>query len=152
MTNELKSASFEELFKVNVNEHTETRGELPNGKPLTYLSWAWAWAAFKKMCPKAKFKVIHNEEQGGNPMFKSGTTYEVRTSVTADGTWEDTIDMWLPIMDYRNRAIEAPNSFDVNSSLMRCLVKNLALFGLGLYIYAGEDIPQDPIKSTPTLN
>jgi len=135
---EAQKSVFNTLNAINVNEHTEKK----NG--LTYLSWAWAWSTFKQQFPNANYEILRNKEQGDNPMFKSGTTFEVRTRVTADGTFNDALEMWLPVLDYRNKPIEAPNSFDVNTALMRCLTKNLAMFGLGLYIYAGEDIPQAP--------
>ena len=82
-----------------------------------------------------------------NGIFCTGNDkigYMVSTSVTADGL---TYDMWLPVMDMRNKSIMQPTSYDVNKSIMRCLTKNLAMFGLGLYIYAGEDLPEDEQKA-----
>ena len=122
---------FEEVFKIDVNGKTEKKGNL------TYLSWAWAWAEFKKLYPTATYKV--------NPFdgtFCSGNEkigYMVQTSVTADDL---TYEMWLPVMDMRNNTIFQPKMTEINKTIMRCLTKNLAMFGLGLYIYAGEDLPE----------
>lgn len=150
---------FEELFAINVNEHTEKRD---NGKvELTYLSWSWAWAEFKKRCPNAKYEI---KMFNGLPyVFDEKTGYMVFTSVTVDDV---THDMWLPVMDSNNKAMKdkpydyttkfgkktvaAATMFDVNKTIMRCLVKNLAMFGLGLYIYSGEDLPeQEQREETP---
>ena len=162
---------FKELLALNVNDKTEVKD---NGKvKLTYLSWAWAWAEFKKIYPDAtyeikKFKSIvrfdGNEVETELPyMFEPQTGYMVMTSVTAGGL---TYDMWLPVMDGNNNAmknkayeyttkygkktVEPADMFDVNKAIMRCLVKNLAMFGLGLYIYAGEDLPEPTETSEPT--
>lgn len=131
-------AKFEEVMKVNVNEKTEKKGNL------TYLSWAWAWAEFKKLYPDATYEVkkfdglpyVHDKETG----------YMVYTSVTADGL---TYEMWLPVMDARNKTLMNATMFDINKTIMRCLAKNLAMFGLGLYIYAGEDLPEDEQAAKP---
>lgn len=131
-------AKFEEVMKVNVNEKTEKKGNL------TYLSWAWAWAEFKKLYPDATYEVkkfdglpyVHDKETG----------YMVYTSVTADGL---TYEMWLPVMDARNKTLMNATMFDINKTIMRCLAKNLAMFGLGLYIYAGEDLPEDEQGAKP---
>lgn len=131
-------AKFEEVMKVNVNEKTEKKGNL------TYLSWAWAWAEFKKLYPDATYEVkkfdglpyVHDKETG----------YMVYTSVTADGL---TYEMWLPVMDARNKTLMNATMFDINKTIMRCLAKNLAMFGLGLYIYAGEDLPEDEQTAKP---
>lgn len=122
---------FEEVFAINVNGKTEKKGNL------TYLSWAWAWAEFKKVYPDATYKI--NQFDG---TFCSGNEkmgYMVNTTVTAG---ELTYEMWLPIMDMRNNTILQPKMTEVNKTIMRCLAKNLAMFGLGLYIYAGEDLPE----------
>jgi hypothetical protein len=146
---------FNELFSINVNGHTEVRN---NGQTkLTYLSWSWAWAEFKKRCPNAKYEI---KTFNGLPyVFDEKTGYMVFTSVTVDDV---THDMWLPVMDSNNKAMKdkpyeyttklgkktvAPATmFDVNKTIMRCLVKNLAMFGLGLYIYSGEDLPEQEQK------
>ena len=125
-------ATFEEVMKVNVNEKTEKKGNL------TYLSWAWAWAEFKKLYPDATYEV---KKFDGLPyVHDTDTGYMVYTSVTADGL---TYEMWLPVMDARNKTLMNATMFDINKTIMRCLAKNLAMFGLGLYIYAGEDLPED---------
>jgi hypothetical protein len=123
--------SFEKIYGINVSEKIEKKGNL------AYLSWTWAWAEFKKIFPKATYKV---DAFGGT--YCTGNEklgYMVRTEVTAD---ELTYEMWLPIMDSRNQTILQPKMTEVNKSIMRCLTKNLAMFGLGLYIYAGEDLPE----------
>ena len=129
---------FEEVYAINVNDKTEKKGSL------TYLSWAYAWAAFKKVYPDATYRV---NEFGGN--FCAGNEkmgYMVQTQVTAG---EQTYEMWLPVMDMRNNTILQPKMTEVNKSIMRCLTKNLAMFGLGLYIYAGEDLPESPKDFEP---
>lgn len=149
---EKKEVSFEELYKANINEKTDERD---NGQTkLTYLSWSWAWAEFKKICPNVKYevKMFNNLPY----VYDERTGYMVFTSVTVG---ETTHDMWLPVMDGNNKAMKseaykyvtkkgyertvAPASmFDVNKTIMRCLVKNLAMFGFGLYLYNGEDLPE----------
>lgn len=137
-------STFSELCKLNVNDKTEKKGNL------TYLSWSWAWQIFKEKYPDATYTIYKNEN--GLPyVFDPNTGYMVYTTVTADGI---THEMWLPVMDGANRAmkaepykvynktVEAANMFDVNKAIMRCLTKNLAMFGLGLYIYSGEDLPE----------
>ncbi len=139
---------FEKLNAINVNGHTEEK----NG--LTYLSWAWAWAEVKKVYPDAEYSIM---KFNGLPyVFDENTGYMVYTTVTIEGK---THEMWLPVMDGANKAMkaepytyinkwkqektcEAATMFDINKTIMRCLVKNLAMFGLGLYIYAGEDLPE----------
>lgn len=159
-TNEKKSV-FETLNAINVNEHVEKKksGEKnPDGsdKYLTYLSWVWAWGQVKKKYPDANYEVKHWD---GKPyLADENLGYMVETSVTIDG---ETMTMWLPVMDSKNKAMKsAPYSyktrygekevaqatmFDINTAIMRCLVKNLAMFGLGLYIYAGEDLPEEEV-------
>ena len=129
---------FEEIYAINVNDKTEKKGNL------TYLSWAFAWAEFKKVYPDATYKI--NEFDG---TFCSGNEkmgYMVQTQVTAG---DKTYEMWLPVMDSRNNAVLQPKMTEVNKTIMRCLTKNLAMFGLGLYIYAGEDIPETPNDFQP---
>lgn len=140
---------FQELYSLNVNQYVEKKNDL------SYLSWAFAWAEFKKIYPEATYEV-KKDEQGRCYFGDENIGYMVYTSVTAGGL---TYEMWLPVMDGANKAMkaqaytystrygektcEAMTMFDVNKTVMRCLVKNLAMFGLGLYIYAGEDLPQD---------
>ena len=140
---------FEELYSLNVNERVEQK----NG--LSYLPWAYAWAEFKKAYPDATYTVA-KDENGRCYFGDESIGYMVYTSVTAGGL---TYEMWLPVMDNNNKSlklnsytykkrgvdcpVEAITVFDINKAVMRCLVKNLAMFGLGLYIYAGEDLPED---------
>lgn len=135
-------SKFEEVLKVNVNDKTEKKGNL------TYLSWAWAWAEFKKLYPDATYEVVKFED--GKPYYcDEETGYMCYTKVTAEG---QTHEMWLPVMDSRNKAMLQPTMFDINKTIMRCLTKNLAMFGLGLYIYAGEDLPEtEPQQIEPDL-
>jgi len=128
-----------DLLKINVNDHTEKK----NG--LTYLSWAWAWAEALKADPKATFKV---EMFDGSPLMPVGGSFMVWVTVTM---FDKPMTCMLPVLDFRNKPIATPNSFDVNTSIMRCLVKAIAMHGLGLYIYAGEDTPSDTgIEPEPT--
>jgi hypothetical protein len=124
--------SFEKMFAINVNDKTEKKNNL------TYLSWAWAWSEFVKVYPTATYTIQKNADN--MPYFKDDGGAFCYTTVTADGL---THEMWLPVMDYKNQAIKNPNAFEVNKTIMRCLTKNLAMFGLGLYIYAGEDLPEE---------
>jgi DNA-directed RNA polymerase subunit RPC12/RpoP len=140
---------FVELYSKNVNEYVEKK------QGLSYLSWSYAWAEFKKVYPDATYEVKKDAE--GKCYFGDESIgYMVYTSVTAGGL---TYEMWLPVMDNNNKAmkflpytyqtrsgeksVESISMFDINKAVMRCLVKNLAMFGLGLYIYAGEDLPED---------
>lgn len=131
---------FEEIYSINVNDKTEKKGQL------TYLSWAWAWAEFKKKYPKATYTVDKFDGTYCTGNEKLG--WMVRTEVYAD---ELCYEMWLPVMDMRNNAILSPKMTDVNKTIMRCLTKNLAMFGLGLYIYAGEDLPEDLEEDTKPI-
>ena len=131
---------FETLNQINVNGHTEKK----NG--LTYLSWAWAWAEIKKAYPEA-FYTIYENKDGWN-YHTDGKTAWVKTGVTIEG-----IEMveYLPVMDFKNKSIpvEQLTSFDVNKAIQRSLTKACARHGLGLYIYAGEDLPeseQQPVE------
>jgi len=127
---------FETLNAVNVNSNTEEK----NG--LTYLSWAWAWAEVKKVVPDAQYTIYEREtEYGPVNYFTDGRTCWVKTGVTLQGL--EHIEE-LPVMDFRNRSIllEAITSTDVNKAIQRSLTKACARHGLGLYIYAGEDLPE----------
>lgn len=133
-------STFETLNKINVNEHVEKK----NG--LSYLSWAWAWAEVKKAFPGATYTIYEND--CGWNYFTDGRTAWVKTGVTIDGL--EHIE-YLPVMDMRNKSIPVDNitSFDVNKAIQRSLTKACARHGLGLYIYAGEDLPeaeQTPIE------
>ena len=127
---------FKLLNNVNVNENTEQK----NG--LTYLSWAWAWAEVKKLFPDANYTIYENEVNGFKiNYFTDGRTCWVKTGVVINGI--EHIEE-LPVMDYKNKSIsyEAVTSTDVNKAIQRSLTKACARHGLGLYIYAGEDLPE----------
>lgn len=146
---------FEILSAINVNEKTEKK----NG--LTYLSWAWAIGEATKRYPDLTYKIIKFENNLPY-IYDEKTGYMVFTEVTIEGI---TKEMWLPVMDSNNKAmldhpyeystkygsktVEKATMFDINKTIMRCLAKNLAMFGLGLYIYAGEDLPEEEKKETP---
>ena len=125
---------FAELYGVNVNGHTEKKNNL------NYLSWAWAWGEIKKRHPDATYTVYENAD--GWNYHTDGRTCWVKTGVTVNGI--EHIE-YLPVMDYKNKSIPAENvtSYDVNKSIQRSLTKACARHGLGLYIYAGEDLPEE---------
>jgi hypothetical protein len=133
MAKENKVSVFDVLNSINVNEHTEKK----NG--LTYLSWAWAWAKVKEHYPDATYTIYENAQ--GLNYHTDGRTCWVKTGVTIEGT--EHIE-YLPVMDYRNASIpvDKVTSFDVNKAIQRSLTKAAARHGLGLYIYAGEDLPE----------
>lgn len=148
---------FEELSQINVNDKVESK----NG--LSYLSWTWAWSVIKKEYPNATYE-IKKFENNLPYVYDENTGYMVFTTMTIDDL---TYEMWLPVMDGNNKAmlnepynykvkeykdgkatgnyieksVEKATMFDINKTIMRCLVKNIAMFGLGIYIYAGEDYP-----------
>lgn len=132
---------FETLNAVNVNDRTEKK----NG--LTYLSWAWAWGEVKKRYPDATYTVYEDAGRGSVPYFTDGRTCFVKTGLAINGL--EHVE-YLPVMDNRNNSIplEKVTSFDVNKAIQRSLTKAAARHGLGLYIYAGEDLPEgeDPPK------
>lgn len=150
-------SKFEELEKFDCSKKVEKRSDGTNN--LSYLSWTWAWSFFKKHYPDATYEIKHffnDESKMLLPyMYDKNTGYMVMTSIKAGDL---TYEMWLPVMDNKNKAmksepyeystkygkksVEAATMFDVNKTIMRCLVKNMAMFGLGLYIYAGEDLPE----------
>lgn len=136
---------FDTLNEINVNEHTEKKNNL------TYLSWAWAWAEVKKKYPLATYTIYENKD--GWNYFTDGKTAWVKTGVTIEGL--EHIE-YLPVMDYNNKSIplERLTSFDVNKAIQRSLTKAVARHGLGLYIYAGEDLPEsasdEPKEVKPT--
>ena len=128
---------FAQLNAVDVGEHIEEK----NG--LSYLSWAWAWAEVKKRFPDANYKIYENES--GWFYHTDGKTCWVKTGVTVNGI--EHVEM-LPVMDFKNRSISLENvtSTDVNKAIQRSLTKACARHGLGLYIYAGEDLPEGAEK------
>lgn len=129
---------FKELYSVDVSDYVEKK----NG--LSYVSWANAWAEIKKRYPDANY-VIYENKDGWN-YFTDGKTCWVKTGVTVNGI--EHIE-YLPVMDYKNKSIPANGvtSFDVNKAIQRSLTKAVARHGLGLYIYAGEDLPEDAAKA-----
>jgi hypothetical protein len=157
-----ETVSFSKLLSLDVGDKIEKKQDL------SYLSWAFAWGEFKKVYPKATHSVRHYD---GKPyFFDSALGYMVFTEVSTNEPESEILEMWLPVMDgankamkaepytykvkdwnaskrqnktvFREKEVEAATMFDINKTIMRCLVKNLAMFGLGLYIYAGEDLPQ----------
>ena len=132
MANAKKKSVFETLNAINVNGRTETK----NG--LTYLSWAWAWATAKENYPEATYTIY--EDADGVFYHRDHNSAWVKTGVTIEGI--EHIE-YLPVMDFRNNSIELVKikSTDVNKAIQRSLTKALARHGLGLYVYAGEDLP-----------
>lgn len=145
----MQKSVFETLSAINVNDKVEKK------KDLTYLSWAWAWGEVKKAYPSATYNVLFDPNTHKPYFYDENLGYMVMTSVTIEA---ETLQMWLPVMDGANQAmknhmyeystrfgvktVDAASMFDINKTLMRCLTKNLAMFGLGHYIYAGEDLPE----------
>ena len=123
-----------ELLTVNVNERVEKKGGL------SYLSWAWAWAEVLKHDPQATW-VVHTYGTQGNeqPCMWIGETAMVHTSVTVKGLRRECM---LPVMDNKNNAVKNPDSRKISDAIMRCMTKAVSMHGLGLYIYAGEDLPE----------
>jgi hypothetical protein len=117
------------LSAIDCNKHVEKKGQF------SYLSWTWAWAMVKDLYHDANFRI---EDDSVFP----DETVEVRMTVTICGLSHT---MWLPVLDFKNRAIKSPNAFDINSARMRCLVKCCAMHGIGHYIYSGESTPQEPV-------
>ena len=155
---ERRKAMFDALYSLDLSDKLEKR---ENDK-LSYLSWANAWAEFKRAYPNAEYRII-KDPTTNLPYFNDPNTgLIVYTEVTADN---QTYEMWLPVMDAKNKAmkeqpytyqvydsykktyvektVQAATMFDINKAIMRCLVKNLAMFGLGLYVYAGEDLSNE---------
>ena len=154
-TKKVEQTTFEKLSAVNVNKYVEKKNNL------TYLSWAFAWSETKKVCPDATYKINETE-------YDDALGFMCHTEVTIEG---ETLEMWLPVMDganksmkkghytyqtrYGEKQVAGATSFDINKTLMRCLVKNLAMFGMGIYIYAGEDMPTKKLvieSETPKID
>ena len=145
--NQKEKTIWEVLSAVDVSNHTEKKGNL------TYLSWAWAWAEVKKRFPSATYIIYRNPHTNQQWDYQEGVGYMCSTSVTIK---DETLEMWLPVMDFRNKSmLSNATTFDINKTLMRCLTKNLAMFGLGHYIYAGEDLPNSNadtlVKDVPVV-
>lgn len=144
-----KKEDFEKLYTLDVSKQVEKKDNL------SYLSWAYAWREFKRVYPDAEY-TVKKDENGRCYFGDEDIGYMVYTTVTAGNL---TYEMWLPVMDSKNKTMKLKpykystkygektvagiSMFDINKTVMRCLVKNLAMFGLGLYIYAGEDLPED---------
>lgn len=130
--------TFLDLRKINVNEHIEKKGNL------SYLSWAWAVDTLLQEDPTAHWE-FHEPAYFGETVMVRCTVYALGKSMT----------MHLPVMDNKNNAIKAPDSRKVSDAMMRCLAKCIATFGIGLYIYAGEDVPSEgapePVDVEPHL-
>ena len=151
------NTKFEKLSAINVNDKVEKKSNL------TYLSWAWAWSEAKRSFPDASYRVISDDSTNKPYFYDEALGYMVMTEVTIEG---ETLEMWLPVMDganksmlaqsytyqtrYGEKTVDAATMFDINKTLMRCLVKNLAMFGLGIYIYAGEDLPESETATVVT--
>lgn len=132
--------AIEDLLRLDVSKHIEKKNNL------SYLSWAWAWTQALKADPAATYQVALFDEYGADgrkrtvPYMNINDTAMVMVTVTMFGK---PMSCQLPVMDHRNKAIVSPDAFAVNTALMRCMAKALALHGLGLFIYAGEDLPEE---------
>ncbi|MBO4531468.1 MAG: DUF1071 domain-containing protein [Paludibacteraceae bacterium] len=156
----VEQSMFERLYSINVQDWIDKKES--NGVTLSYLKWSRAWALAKKEDPNANFRIIEFTDTDGisRPYFNDPKLgYLVATEVTISGL---THRMYLPVMDYQNRAmkseaytiptknkdivVNAATMFDWNTAIMRCLVKTIAMFGIGLYVYDGEDAPENEVK------
>jgi len=124
----LMARVWADLSAINVNEHVQKKANL------SYLSWTWAWSTLMSKYPESYYVFEDRSQDDGSVMVECVMTIHQGEEVA-------TRTMWLPVMDHRNKAIINPNARDISDTRMRCLVKCLAMFGLGFYIYAGEDIP-----------
>ena len=130
-------STFMKLFKTDVSEYVKQKGNY------NYLSWCFAVQELKRACPTARWGVTKAEN--GEPFLKTECGYFVDVWVEVDGV---SLSQIHPVLDNRNDPIEKPNAFQINTSLQRALAKCIALHGLGLYIFAGEDLPE-PNALTP---
>ncbi len=131
---------FAELAKNDVSKYVEKKGKF------SYLSWTYAIQTLKKAHPDATWETKRDDK--GQPFFKTDCGYFVEVAVTVEGITHSQIH---PVLDNNNRPIAQPNAFQINTSIQRCLVKAIALHGLGLYIYAGEDLPElEDADTTPS--
>lgn len=143
-----KKSVFDILSTIDVTEHIEKKNNL------SYLSWAWAWAELKKRYPLSYYTIYHNKDDWN--YFTDGNTCWVRTGVTViDGDYVQEYIEELPVMDFKNASIplSAVTSMQVNKAIQRSVTKAIARHGLGLYIYAGEDLPEedDEVKKAKQL-
>jgi hypothetical protein len=130
-----------ELLKINVKDHLEKK----NG--LSYLSWAWAWTEVLKVDPQATWEAV--EFDGYPAKFLPDQSAMVKVIVTIKA---HTKSCWLPVMDHRNKAIKNPDAFAINTALVRCMTKAVSMHGLGLHIYAGEDLPEGHVEPLPSID
>lgn len=128
----MKKEIFDELYGININLHVEQ-----DYKGLFYLSWATAYKLAMDKDPAMNYEIVQDND--GMPFFSRGDVHIVKTKVTMFG---ETKEMFLPIMDNKHNAVAKPNSRQVNDNIMRCLAKNIAMFGIGLPLYVGEDLAQ----------
>ena len=128
----MKKEIFDELYGININPHIEQ-----DYKGLSYLSWATAYTLAMDKDPAMNYEIVQDND--GMPFFSRGDVHIVKTKVTMFG---ETKEMFLPIMDNKHNAVAKPNSRQVNDNIMRCLAKNIAMFGIGLPLYVGEDLAQ----------
>lgn len=165
-----KIEHFDKLFAINCNDKTDKKS---NGSvEITYLSWCYAWSEVKKLYPNAHYEILKFGENKLPYVYDDKTGYMVFTRVEIEDVEHE---MWLPVMDSANKAmkdkpytykvkkynpqikkyelvekeVQSATMFDINKTIMRCLTKNLAMFGLGLYIYAGEDLPENVDDDEP---
>ena len=129
-----KKTTWEVLSSLDVSKHVEEKGGL------SYLSWAWAWGTLMSIYPESSYEF-------DEPVFYDNGSCEVWVKVIISGSARK---MWLPVMDFRNNSVPNPSSRQISDTRMRCLVKCLAMFGLGFSLYAGEDLP-DPKKDEEVL-
>lgn len=143
----MEKSYFTELNAINVSDKVEVKGA--GNRKLSYLSWAWAWGEIKKAHPDTTYTVYENTLPNGYVVnyFTDGKTCYVKVGVTVNGI--EHIE-FLPVMDNMNKSIplDKVTSWDVNTAIQRALTKAIARHGLGLYIYAGEDLPEDSTDKT----
>ena len=129
-----KTNYFTELDQVDVTKHVDKKGQF------SYLSWPYAVRELKKRHPEATWET-HEYGEAGTPFIATECGYFVKVTVTVDGVPATQIH---PVLDHKNKTVAQPDAFQVNTSIQRCLVKAIALHGLGLHLYAGEDLPAQP--------
>ena len=128
----MEKKKFDELYSIDINPHIEK-----DYKGLSYLSWATAYKLAMDNDPTMTYEIVQDND--GMPFFSRGNVHIVKTKVTMFG---ETKEMFLPIMDNKHNAVDKPNSRQINDNIMRCLAKNIAMFGIGLPLYVGEDLAQ----------
>jgi hypothetical protein len=129
-----KTNYFTELDRVDVTQHIEKKGKF------SYLSWAFAVRELKKRHPSATW-IVHEYGIENTPYMKTECGFFVKVTVTIDGIDATQVH---PVLDHQNKTINSPNAFQINTSIQRCLAKAIALHGLGIHLYAGEDLPPSP--------